>query len=138
MELNNRQIKSNIAKNLKNLRKEYGLTQKNVSDVLGVDSASYRNWENERSVPSIIILHEIAKIYKTSINYICGISVDNDGILTLASPNEFNKKLYGENKITDLDIYEKQLIMQVRRLTNDDKRKVAECIIELLEENENG
>lgn len=136
MDLKNSQIKANIAENLKNLRGIYGLTQKNVSDVLGIDAASYRNWENARSTPNVPMLYEIAKIFKTTINDICGISISDEGTYSIQSPNEYNKNLYGEKKITDLDTYEKQLVMQLRRLTNEDKRKVGQCITELLKNSE--
>lgn len=136
MDIKNSQIKSNIAENLKRLRNIYGLTQKNVSDVLGVDAASYRNWENARSTPSVSMLYEIAKVFKTSINDICGVEVVDEGAYVLRSPNDYNRNLYGEKSITDLDNYEKQLVMQIRRLTNEDKRKVGQCITELLKDNE--
>jgi len=136
LDLKNSQIKANIAENLKNLRGIYGLTQKNVSDVLGIDAASYRNWENARSTPNVPMLYEIAKIFKTTINDICGISISDEGTYSIQSPNEYNKNLYGEKKITDLDTYEKQLVMQLRRLTNEDKRKVGQCITELLKNSE--
>ena len=136
MESYNSQIKENIANNLKKYREIYGLKQKDVSDVLGIDAASYRNWENARSTPKISMLYEIAKIFKTNVNELCGIEVVNESSYTLRSPNEYNKNIYAESKITELDLYEKQLIMRVRRLTNNDKRKVAQCISELLSENE--
>jgi transcriptional regulator with XRE-family HTH domain len=136
LDIKNSQIKSNIAENLKRLRNIYGLTQKNVSDVLGVDAASYRNWENARSTPSVSMLYEIAKVFKTSINDICGVEVVDEGAYVLRSPNDYNRNLYGEKSITDLDNYEKQLVMQIRRLTNEDKRKVGQCITELLKDNE--
>ena len=136
MDLKNSKIKKNIAENLKFFRKKYELTQKNVSDTLGVDAASYRNWENERSMPGIATLYEIAKMYKTSIYFLCGIEEDVSKGNQVAAPNDYNKKVYGESKITDLDTYEKQLIMQIRRLTKEDQRKVGECISELLKNNE--
>ncbi|MBR2100351.1 MAG: helix-turn-helix transcriptional regulator [Eubacterium sp.] len=136
MDINNSQIRTNIAHNLKELRGIYGLTQKNVSDVLGVDAASYRNWENARSTPSISMLYEIAKVFKTTLNDICGVELEGKSSYVLKSPDEYNKSLYSEKSITDLDTYEKQLVMQIRRLTNDDKRKVGECIKELLKDSE--
>ena len=131
LDIQSAQIKSNIAENLKHLRKTYKLTQQNVSDVLGIDCASYRNWENERSIPSVAMLYEIAKIYKVSINELCGIETDETN-LSVASTNDFNKKVYGESRITELDAYEKQLIMQMRRLTNEDKRKVGKYINDII------
>ncbi len=132
MDIDNSQVRKNIANNLKNLRKEYEMTQKNVSDVLGIDASSYRNWENERSVPSISALYELSKIFKVSVNDICGIEDEGKGKIYVAKDNDYNKKMYGESKITELDTYEKQLVMQIRRLTNEDKRKVGKCISDLL------
>lgn len=136
METKNNQIRNTIAENLKYLREKYELTQKNVSDTLGVDAASYRNWENARSTPSISMLYEIAKIYKITINQLCGFEIESEDGLKVASPNNYNKSIYGESKITDLDTYEKQFVMQIRRLTNEDKRKVGECITSLLKDNQ--
>ncbi|MBQ9530936.1 MAG: helix-turn-helix transcriptional regulator [Eubacterium sp.] len=134
MDINNSQVRKNIADNLKKLRKEYDITQKNVSDVLGIDASSYRNWENERSTPSISALYELSKIFRVSVDDLCGIESDKKGNLTVANKSDsFNKSIYGESKITDLDAYEKQLVMQIRRLTNEDKRKVGKCISDLLE-----
>ncbi len=135
MDYTNSEIRKSIANSLKELRELYDLKQKNVSEILGVDPASYRNWENERSTPSISMLYEIAKIYKVSINRICGLEEKNT-VMKVESPNEYNKSFYGESKITDLDNYEKQLVMQIRRLTNEDKRKVGKCITDLLKERE--
>ena len=136
MDIDNSQVRKNIAANLKKLREQYEMTQKNVADVLCIDASSYRNWENERSVPSITALYELSKIFRVSVNEICGIDDDKKGKIYVAHENEFNKKIYGESKITDLDIFEKQLVMQIRRLTNEDKRKVGKCISDLLKDNE--
>ena len=132
MDLNNKELRENIAENLKALRECYDLKQKPVAQALGIDPATYRNWESGRSVPNISTLYEIAKMYKISINRLCGVEVNEDYSLSLASPNEFNKNIYAESKITDLEISERQMIMQIRRLTNNDKQKVAKCITELL------
>lgn len=122
----------NIAQNLRNLRKIYDINQIDVSNALGVKASSYRNWENARSMPSLQVLCEIAKMFKVSLNTLLGVEINREGSYTVSSPNDYNKNLYGESKITELDVYEKQLIMQIRRLTNDDKRKVGQCISELL------
>ena len=134
LDIQSAQIKSNIAENLKYLRKTYELTQQNVSDVLGIDCASYRNWENKRSIPSVGMLYEIAKMYKVSVNQLCSVE-EEEGNLSVSSSKEFNKNTYGENKITELDLYEKQLIMQMRRLTNEDKRKVGKYVSDILSNN---
>lgn len=133
LDISKAQIKANIAQNLKACRELYGLKQKHISEMLGIDSSTYRSWETGRATPNIATLNELAKMFKLSINELCGIDEKCENELAVASPEKnFNKTVYGENKITDLDIYEKQMIMQIRRLTNDDKRKVGECINELL------
>ena len=136
MDLNNSKIRKNVAENLKYYRKKYELSQANVSKTLGVDASSYRNWENERSVPGIATLNEIAKMYKISIYTLCGIENPNDEKQSISSNSQFNNNVYGEDKITNLDTFEKQIVMQLRRLTKEDQRKVGECITELLKNNE--
>ena len=54
--------------NLKYLRKDIGLTQKQVAEKLGVVESSYANWEQGRTEPSIAMLRKLSEILKVSID----------------------------------------------------------------------
>ena len=54
--------------NLKNARKESGLTQKQVAISLGVVESCYANWEQVRTEPNIDMLRKICAIFDISID----------------------------------------------------------------------
>ncbi len=61
--------------NLKYLRKDLGLTQKQVAEKLGVVESCYANWEQGRTEPSIAMLRKLSKIFKVSIDELINNSI---------------------------------------------------------------
>ena len=53
--------------NLRSVRKDCFLTQKQVADKLGVVESCYANWEQGRTEPSIDSLRKLGKIFKIDI-----------------------------------------------------------------------
>jgi len=58
----------NFARNLRRLRREKGLTQKEFALLLGYSEKTVSKWECETSIPSVETLFEIAKNLQTSID----------------------------------------------------------------------
>ena len=58
----------NFARNLRRLRTEKGLTQKELALLLGYSEKTVSKWECETSIPSVETLFEIAKNLQTSID----------------------------------------------------------------------
>ena len=54
--------------NLKLLRKEYGISQQRLADVLGVSQQSINQYENHRVEPDIRVLSALADYFNTSID----------------------------------------------------------------------
>lgn len=54
--------------NLKNARKDSGLTQKEVALKLGVVESCYANWEQGRTEPNIDALRRLAMIFDVTID----------------------------------------------------------------------
>lgn len=59
-----------IGKQIKKLRHEIGLTQKEFSQKIGVHIAQLARYEAERSIPSIEVLKKIANYCEVSIDYL--------------------------------------------------------------------
>ena len=57
-----------FCKNLKNIRKEKHLTQKQVALKLGVVESCYANWEQGRTEPSIEMLRKLGEIFNVYID----------------------------------------------------------------------
>ncbi|MNJ90611.1 HTH-type transcriptional regulator ImmR [compost metagenome] len=59
---------------LKTLRKQAGLTQKEMANKLNIQRVTYSHYETGRSQPSIDTLVILALIFECSIDYLVGIS----------------------------------------------------------------
>ena len=57
-----------FCENLKNIRKEKGLSQKQVALRLGVVESCYANWEQGRTEPSISMLRKLCEIFTINID----------------------------------------------------------------------
>lgn len=62
-----------FTKRLKELREEKGLTTLQLGKELGFSNASISRWENGERIPNIKVLVEIAKFFKVSTDYLCGL-----------------------------------------------------------------
>ena len=61
-----------LAKNLKELRKLYSYTQKEVAEKLGVTYQSYQAYEIGIAVPTLQNFIKLAEIYDVSLDYLIG------------------------------------------------------------------
>ena len=57
-----------LSKNLKALRTENKLSQKQIADKLGVPVSTYANWEQGRRMPSINEIYKLIKVFETDAN----------------------------------------------------------------------
>ncbi len=58
----------NFCKNLKEIRRERDLTQKEIAKKLGVVESCYANWEQGRTEPSIAMLRKLCEIFSVSLD----------------------------------------------------------------------
>lgn len=61
----------NIGDKLKLLRKERGLTQKEVSTALSISRSVYSQYENNEREPSLKRIIALARFYMVSLDYVC-------------------------------------------------------------------
>lgn len=59
-----------LAKRLKQLRKQNGFSQEQLAEVLGVSRQSISKWESELSVPEIDKIVQLSDIYGVTIDYL--------------------------------------------------------------------
>lgn len=65
---------SNIAARLKELRIEKGFLQDQVAELVGVARNAISSYENGARQPSLDILVALARVYKTTTDYILGVT----------------------------------------------------------------
>lgn len=75
--------------NIKELRKEKGLTQSALAELLGINQTSVCRWESGISLPDTVNLLKLSEIFSVSTDYILGKSkyfypenVGNDNLFT--------------------------------------------------------
>lgn len=64
--------------NLIELRKDLGLTQRQMAEIVGVSESTYSNYENYHAVIPLKRLNIIANKYNKSLDFLTGISRSND------------------------------------------------------------
>ena len=62
-----------LGKILKELREENSLTQKQLAEILGLNSVTYLRYEKEQREPPLSVLVDIAKFYDVSVDYRLGV-----------------------------------------------------------------
>ena len=63
---------------LKSIRKEKGMTQKDVYTLLNISPNGYASWEQGRTVPDIKSIKKLCKIFDVSADYLLGIKDENE------------------------------------------------------------
>ena len=61
-----------MLKNLKNLRKELGLTQKEIADILHISQQTYSDYENCKTEPTGETLIAIANYFEVTVDELLG------------------------------------------------------------------
>ena len=115
-----------LGKNLKKLRYQCGLTQKQVADLLSVDRSTYTYYETGRTRPDVNMIVKIAKIYKVSCDELLGYKPERNGpgAAVMHSEQTEYKILRKALSICDLDRQEQDLILVYRQLDDIDKGTV--------------
>lgn len=110
---------------LKSLRKETGLTQKEIASKLNISQAAYAQWENGVKRPARENLTTLANILKTSTDYLLGNSElkdPEDGLSTVEILfRKTSKNMTPEQK----EIFQKELLefMEIRKKAFEEDQK---------------
>ena len=67
----------NFGENFKKIRKQTGLSQKKVAELLGVYQSNISDWENDISRPEYEKLIKLAEIYEVSLYELLNIETPN-------------------------------------------------------------
>lgn len=68
----------NLANNIRELRKQQGLTQEQLAEALGVTVGAVYKWENARSTPDVTLIMELADMFQVSVDALLGYEVRNN------------------------------------------------------------
>ena len=84
-----------LGKKLKEIRKNFGLSQEELAEMMHVSRQAITKWENDNGLPDVSNLQELSKVFGLTVDYL----LDNDKQLPALSMRlELNKEDY-KNKI---------------------------------------
>lgn len=94
-------MKNTFAANVKNLRKEIGITQTELAEKIFVNKSMISAYEKGKRMPSLDVLIQLSSIFNVSIDYLLGIQRndinDKETSLDISGLNDKQRKI-----ITDL------------------------------------
>lgn len=109
------------------IRKERGITQKDLAEYLNISPGNLCEWEKGRIEPSIDFLNKIADYFNVSIDYLVG-REDDFGIKKEA-PNIRNQRQLSKSDIELLSLMDKlspfardAILIQVRALAAESEK----------------
>lgn len=114
--------------NLKSIRKERGLTVKEVVDGTGIPMRTYQNYEYMEREIGAGALQKLADFYGVTIDYLLGrpdAKAPADPIASLPTVDEMEKDLFRE--WLDLDEASRKAFLDIlRKIVADDQKRQAE------------
>lgn len=105
-----------IRDNIKKLREEMGLTQKQLADYLNVTRSTYSYYESGKNLPSIQSLIKLSKIFGVSCDYIL-----------IGKTNSANPQYIGDI-INESTKKERKILCYFRILPTDMQDKVLDIL----------
>ena len=72
-------MRSELADNIKNFRKDRKLTQEQLAEVMGVTTGAVHKWESGASVPDLSIIMELADFFDVSVDVLIGFKMKDNG-----------------------------------------------------------
>lgn len=66
-----------MSERIRNLRKDFNISQVELATRLGVTKQCVSNWENDNILPSVDMLVKIAKYFNVSTDYLLGLDSAN-------------------------------------------------------------
>ena len=110
---------------LRAIRKEHGLTQQNIADVLGVDRTTYTVYEGGSITPSPATLVKLSQIYNVTVGYLIGVEENHPELRRIPEEKQ-REKLLSSDPISLLKKEEKELLLYFRVLSDAEKHKIID------------
>ena len=110
---------------LRAIRKEHGLTQQNIADVLGVDRTTYTVYEGGSITPPPATLVKLSQIYNVTVGYLIGVEENHPELRKIPEEKQM-EKLLSSDPISLLKKEEKELLLYFRVISDEEKRKIID------------
>ena len=119
-----------LTESLKKIRKQYKMTQEDVSKFLGVSRSGYTYYETGKSLPSIEVLKRLAAIYDTTIDNVVGLP---EKPRSTVSQKDTLAMEAGADPLRYMKKDEQEVIMAYRLLSEASKNEIKKITQEKLD-----
>ena len=123
----NRQKRSVFANRLRQLRRQCGITQKEIAKSINIDRSTYAYYETDKTNPDLSTLRRLALIFRVSTDYLLGI----EDAPTATGILRDNRQLFepapkSAGSLSGLTEDERLFILLYRQLDDQQKEAVQE------------
>ena len=87
------QLFNNFSENLKSKRKQLGLTQKELAEIVGITPKTIQNYENKKTTPTSAVMESISIALNISLNRMLGINELNSRKKSIDTLNKIDSLL---------------------------------------------
>lgn len=116
-----------LATKLKDLRKNYCMTQDGIAELLGMSRTSFSKYENGAANPPLAVLRKLAAIYNVPIEYL----IHDEQATLILNSNDDNVEPDLENPLkyfSQLTPDERMLILKLRLMQKEEKESIIRKI----------
>lgn len=125
--------KAIFGRRLKRFREESGYTQSILANILGVERSTYTYYETGKTTPAIFDLMRLCRLYRISLDELCGYSANSADAMRLSDSGQ-RVKVYARRKerryladsVLDLSTDEQQLLAYYRSASPEDRAELFE------------
>lgn len=112
-----------FAEKIKSYRKDAGLTQEKVSEIIGVKRSAYAYYEIGKSTPKFPVLMKLAAMYNTTTDEL----LDVEEVKSVAQKSTAQEWSTTDD-FSDLSPFEKMVVMKTRLMSKKEKDALAEYL----------
>ena len=121
-----------FGRRLKRFREESGYTQSILANILGIERSTYTYYETGKTTPVIFDLMRLCRLYRVSLDELCGYSAGHTDAMRLSDSGQRvkvrarRKERYLADSVQDLSADEQQLLAYYRSASPEDRAELFE------------
>ena len=125
----NKMKRSVFAHRLRMLRRQMGVTQKEIAQSLNIDRSTYAYYETDKTNPDLITLRRIASIFHVSTDYLLGIETP---AIHAAPVRDRGPEPASEGILSGLQEDERIFILLYRQLDTEQRENLVRYVMDTI------
>lgn len=127
----NKMKRSVFAHRLRMLRKQTGVTQKEIAQSLNIDRSTYAYYETDKTNPDLNTLRRMANIFHVSTDYLLGIDMPSAHTASVRDRGP-EVSTVSEGTLSALPEDERVFILLYRQLDTEQKENLVRFVMEAI------